>query len=191
MESDPVRYFAWFLGLTVVLLALLAYWAWRSRERDVTIDEFTGAREALESLLVWFPAVRRIFDPGDLNFIRQSCPEIEGLFQQERKTLALSWLRDTREQIARLMGIHLRLSRCIYELDGTTKLDEFRLAIDYLSFIAVCHLLLTLVWLRGPFRARKMVGYTLGAADRFCAVFSRRLENINPARLIPIRPKPG
>lgn len=186
-----MTYFAWFLGLTVVLLVLLAYWAWRSCDRDVTIDEFSGAKEALESLLLWFPAVKQIFDPSDLKLVRQSCPETERLFQQERKTLAISWLRHTREQIARLMGMHLRLSRCIYEPDATIRFDEFRLAMDYLSFIAVCHLLLALVWFRGPFRVRKIVGYTIGAAERFCVVFANRHESINPARLIPVRTKFG
>lgn len=183
-----MTYFAWFLGLTVLLLVLLAYWAWRSRDPAVTIDEFSGAQEALESLLLWFPAVKQIFDPSDLKFIRQSCSETERFFQQERKTLAISWLWHTRGQIARLMDIHLRLSICVYEPDATTRLDEFRLATDYLSFIAVCYLLLILFWLRGPFRARKIVGYTMGAAERFCVAFAERHESIDPARLIPVRP---
>jgi hypothetical protein len=185
MESDAVTYFAWFVGLTVVLLVLLAYWAWRSRDRAVTIDEFSGAKEALESVLFWFPAVNQVFDPSDLEFIRQSYPETERLFQRERKTLAISWLRHTREQIARLMGIHLRLSRCIYEPHATIRFDEFRLALDYLSFAVFCHLLLIFFWLRGPLRVRKMVGYTMGATERFCVAFARRHESINPARLVP------
>ncbi len=180
-----MTYFAWFAGLTVVLLVLLAYWAWHSRDRGVTIDEFSGAKEALESVLLWFPAVNQVFDPSDLEFIRQSYPETERLFQQERKTLAISWLRHTREQIARLMGIHLRLSRCIYEPHATIRFDEFRLALDYLFFVVVCHLLLIFFWLRGPFRVRKMVGYTMGATERFCVAFARRHESINPGRLVP------
>jgi hypothetical protein len=183
MESDSVTYFAWFLGLTVVLLVLLVYWAWRSRARVVTIDEFSGAHEALESVLLRFHAVHRIFDPNDLEFMaRQSPPEIQRLFQQERKAVAISWLRHTRKQVARLVDLHLRLASYTYEPSAAS---EFRLEMKYLSFSLVCHLLIILVRLRGPFHARKMVGYTIGSVDRFCAVLNGRLDNINPARLSP------
>ena len=184
-----MTYFAWFLGLTVVLLVLLAYWAWRSRERALTIDEFSGAKEVLESVLLWFPAVQRIFDPNDLEFVvRQWRPEILRLFQQERKALAISWLWHTRKQVGRLMDLHLKLASCTCEPRPTF---EFRLALNYLLFISACHLLLILFWLRGPFRARKIVGYTVGAAERFCIVFVRRHEIIDPARLSPVRTKFG
>ncbi len=137
------------------------------------------------SITLSISAIRRMvsFDPHDLAFVmRQSRPQILRQFQQDRKALAVSWVCHTRKQVAHLMDLHLKLASYTYEPGSTL---EFRLALDYLSFAVVCHLLLILFWLRGPFHTRKMVGYTMGAAERFCVAFARRHESINAARLVP------
>ena len=171
------------LILALVALTLLLHWRSRRRDRAVTIEEFSGAQEALGSVLFGFAAEKRIFDPHDLAFVlRQSRPEILRQFQQDRKALAVSWLCRTRKQVVHLMDLHLKLASYTYEPGPTL---ELRLTLDYLSFSVVCHLLLILFWLRGPFHTRKMVGYTMGAAERFCVAFAKRHESINPARLAP------
>ncbi len=178
--------------LGLLLLALLVHWSRRSSDCAITIDEFSEAQKGLTTLrweLVQTGPVGRMFAQEDLHFIcSQTTPRIQRLFQNERKRLAISWLRHTRQQITRLMDLHLRLAS--YASDPAPAV-ELRLAINYLSFIAVCHVLLVLLWLRGPFRVRKIVDYAIAAAHSLCTVFSSRLENINPARLGPVRPRPA
>jgi len=175
-----------FLILALVLLALLLHWSKSGSSHAVNIDDFADAQEGLESLLLTFAAVERVFAPEDLDFVtRQARPEIERQFRQQRKALAISWLQYTRQTLARLMDLHLRLAIYTYE---PSPAFEFRFAIDYVRFITVCRLLLILVWLLGPFRARSIGGYMITSAAQFCAVFGRRLENINPARLSPVTP---
>ncbi len=178
--------------LGLLLLALLARWGRRSSGRAITIDEFSEAQKGLSTLqwdLVQTGPVGRIFAQEDLHFIcSQTTRRVQRLFQHERKRLAISWLRHTRQQVKRLMDLHLKLAS--YTFDPSPAV-ELALAIDYLSFIAVCHLLLVLLWFRGPFRVRKIADYAIAAAHSLCTVFSSRLENINPARLGLVRPRPA
>ncbi len=169
-----------FLILGALVIALLVHWSRRRRDRVVTMDEFLDVQKGLDSSLINFPAAKRIFDPSDMDFISRCTPETQRCFLQERKALAISWLRRTQQQMARLMDLHLRLAGYTYEPSTNF---EFRLAMTYLSFRAICGLSFILVWLRGPFYAQSIVEYTIRTTDKFYAVFSRRLENINPARL--------
>lgn len=177
------------LVITLLILALLVYWLRRSSVHAVTRVEFLEAESALTSLqwqILPSGLVGRIFALEDCDFISsQTARDIQRLFQQERKALAISWLRHTRQQIARLMDLHLKLASYTDDPGPTV---EFKLATHYLSFIVVCHLLLVLLWMRGPFGVRKVVDYTTDVAHSLCTVFSSRLVNINPARLGPVRP---
>jgi len=177
------------LVITLLVLALLVYWGRRSSDHSITRVEFSEAESALTSLqwqILPSGSVGRIFALEDFDFISsQTTRDIQRLFQQERKALAISWLRHTRQQIARLMDLHLKLASYT---DDPGPAVEFKLATHYLSFIVVCRLLLILVWIRGPFRVQKVVGYTTHAAHSLCTVFSSRLVNINPARLGPVTP---
>ena len=177
------------LVITLLILALLLYWFRRSSDHAITRVEFLDAESALTSLqwqILPSGSVGRIFASEDCDFISsQTTRDIQRLFQQERKALAISWLRQTRKQIARLMDLHLKLASYT---DDPGPAVEFKLATHYLSFIVVCRLLLVLLWIRGPFRVQKVVGYTTHVAHSLCTVFSSRLVNINPARLGPITP---
>jgi hypothetical protein len=149
------------------------------RNRPVSIEEFANAREALDAVFVETAAIERIFSAEDIEFIcRSSAPEVQRLFLKERKALAVQWLRKTQKQVAQFMDLHLRLA-------GFTEKPspgfELELTAKYVVFFVVSHLLLLLLWLRGPFRARRVVGYTCAVAGYFCAICSVRLANVTAA----------
>ena len=50
-------------------------------------------------------------------------------------------------------------------------------------FFLVSNMLLLLLWLRGPFKTRRVVGYTVRVAGYFCSVFSVRLESVYAPKL--------
>ncbi len=148
----------------------------RRRSRSVTIEEFANAREALDTVIVETGAVERIFSSDDIEFIsRSSTPKVQRLFLKERKALAMLWLRKTQKQVAQFMDLHLRLAG--YTQEPSPRF-ELKLAGKYVAFIVVSYLLLLLLWLRGPFKARRVVGYTCGVAGHFCAICSMRLERV-------------
>ncbi len=96
-------------------------------------------------------AIERIFSAEDIEFIcRSSTPEVQRLFLKERRALAVQWLRKTQKQVAQFMDLHLRLA-------GFTEKPspgfELELTAKYVGFFVVSHLLLLLLWLRGPFAA--------------------------------------
>ncbi len=172
-----------FLILAAVALLLLLHWSRRNVHRHVTIEEFSLAQEAVDSLTGEFSLVRRLFEPDDMRFIsRQPSPEARHVFLRERKTLAISWLRHLRRQLGHLKDLHLTLAS--YTNHPSPRVDLGFLT-DYLIFAVVCNVLLVLVWIRGPFQLATIVGYNLNAVSQFCGVFSRRLEDVNAGLLSP------
>jgi len=162
-----------FFGVLLVLQAS----GNRRQDQPVGIEEFANAREALDTVFAESAAIERIFSTEDKEFIaRSGTPEVQRLFLKERKTLAIQWLRKTQKQVAQLMDLHLRLAG--YTGKPSPKF-ELKLAGEYAAFFVVSHILLLLLWLRGPFEARGIVGYTSDVAGRFCSVFSIRLKNVS------------
>jgi hypothetical protein len=160
------------LGARLALLASSA----RTQRRSVTIEEFANAREALDTAIVETAAIGRIFSSEDIEFIsRSSTRKVQQLFLRERKALAMQWLRKTQKEVAQFMDLHLRLAA--YPHEPGPKF-ELKLAGKYVAFIVVSYLLLLLVWLRGPFKARRVVGYTCAVAGYLCSICSMRLERV-------------
>lgn len=172
-----------FLILAAVALLLLFHWSRRNAHSKVTIEEFSLAQEAVDSLIGEFSLVRRLFEPGDMRFILRQ-PSLEGrrVFLQERKTLAISWLRHLRRQLAYLKDLHLKLASYT---NHPSPRGDLGFLTDYLIFAVLCNVLLALVWVRGPFQLNTFVGYTLNAVNQFCGVFTRRLEDVNAGLISP------
>jgi hypothetical protein len=155
----------------------------------VTLEEFASAREALDTAFVEAAAIERIFSIEDMEFIsHSSSAKARRLFLEERKDLAIQWLRKTQKQVAQLMDLHLRLAGHTHE---PSPRFELRLAVKYLAFLVVSYLLLFLLWLRGPFKPRRAVAYASRVAGYFCTVFSLRLESVNAVHLGPDSSNPG
>src|SRR5258708_17311754 len=90
-------------------------WRWRNAHQGVTIEQFSRAQEAVDALIGEFSLGKRIFEAGDMKYIsRQPSLEARRVFLQERKALAISWLRHTRRQLAYLMDLHLKLASYTY-----------------------------------------------------------------------------
>jgi hypothetical protein len=111
---------------------------------------------------------------------RTGTPEAQHLLVKERRALAIKWLRSTQKRVGQLMDVHLKLASYTFEPSPGF---EFRLTVNYLCFVVVSNALLMLVWLRGPFKTARVVGYTRGVAEYFRYVFHTRLENTDPVKL--------
>ena len=176
-----------FLGALILVFSgrLPVQWSRKNRTQSVTIEDYSSARAALDSVFVETMAIKRIFATDDMGFIsRTGTPEVRRIFLKERKTLALQWLRKTQKQVAQLMDLHLKLASYTHEPNPGF---ELRLTVNYTCFIFASNVLLIFLWLQGPFKAVSTVGYTLRVAEYFCSVFSLRLEKINPVKLDPVR----
>jgi len=171
------------LGTLILLVSgrLLVQWSRRSRTQVVTIEEYSDAREALDSVFLETAATRRIFAGEDMEFIsRAGTGNVRRLFLKERRRLAIQWVLMTQKQVSHFMGLHLKLASYTYE---PSPKSEIRLTVNYLCFILASNSLLVAFWLFGPFEAVRIVSYTVRVAEYFCSVFSLRLEKIDPMKL--------
>lgn len=171
------------LGALILLFGVrLLLQAWSRRDKlGVTVDDFSQAREALDVLFVEAAAVERIFSIEDAEFVAHTASrDTRNLFFRDRKRLALQWLQRIQKEVAELMDLHLRLAGYTYD---TSPRFEFKLASRYLIFLMVSNFVVLLLSLFGPFNARRLITYTIRAAENLCTAFSLRLDRINPSLL--------
>jgi hypothetical protein len=171
------------LGASILVLCgrLLLQWSKNRHAKPVTIEDFSRARAVLDSMSLEATATQRIFATDDMQFIaRTGTPEVQHFLVKERRSLAIRWLRLTQKQVGQLMDVHLKLASYTFE---PVPAFEFRLTANYLCFVIASNALLILVWLRGPFKAVRIVRYTLGVAQHFRSVFNTRLEKTDPVKL--------
>lgn len=178
-----------YLALGVGLLAFL--WA-LVRRNGAPVEgcgqQFVEARQALRTLqfgLLPENLIARIFDPEDFRYVTAASPgEIGKLFLQERTRISLMWVRRVRSEIRNLMHFHLAYSRLHAKL---SLLTEIRLALDFALLLMTCRALRIMLYLRGPYGARAVVGVLTAAAARVCAASEKSLAFLNPPALESLR----
>jgi len=162
------------LAIGLLLLGVMLYWLLHG---DTSRNfELSNARDALAHLRSDFlPSniVDRIFDHDDFAFVLDEKEAgLLRLLQAERKTVATYWLRHTRRQTTLVMSLYLKSARQSARLSVAL---ELQIALNYLLFLTACNSLQSLIWLRGPARARKIAQQTMAAATRFCTVSEKML----------------
>ena len=173
------------LGTLILILGcgLLVQWVRTDHSHAVTVEDYSAARTALDSVFIETAATKRIFATDDVKFISESgAPQVQRFFLRERKKLAIQWLSTTKKRVARLIYLHFKLASYTYE---PSPRFEVNLVVKYIYFVLVSNGLLVLLWLFGPFETFRGVSHTLSAAEHFCSVFSLRLEKVDPVKLGP------
>lgn len=173
-----MTYLVSFLTIGLLLLIVLILWIRRATVPSRGGDLAEGSQDltALQLELPPRTLVERIFAPEDWEFVsRQTPPQIQRMFLQERRAIALSWLRLTRRQAASLVDSHLRVVRQNVNLRPAV---EIRLAFRYVLFLLESEVLGVLIWLGGPFYSRKMVGYAVSMAHQLSYISGQRQESI-------------
>ena len=129
--------------------------------------------------------------PRDLSVAkpaRSFCPECEKTIAWYDNIPLLSFLilrGRCRQCSARISWRYpiLELATGIVFLLCVSQFGVTATAAKYAIFVLVSNMLLLLLWLRGPFKTRRVVGYTVGVAGYFCTVFSLRLQSVNAVDL--------
>src|SRR5260370_12986552 len=106
------------LGTLILVFAvrLLVQWARKTHTRPVTIEDYSCARAALDSVFVETMAIKRIFATDDMDFIsRTGTPKVQHFFLKERKALPVHWPQTTQNQVPNLMDLHLTLPSYTYD----------------------------------------------------------------------------
>ena len=173
-----------FLPVAILFLAFLLFWALRTKRSAVSSSSLAETWEALAVLELEIPPralAERIFSTRDWDLISsQTSVGMQREFLQERRVVALSWLRQTRKRATRLMDFHRRAVRRNINLDPAV---EIKLAANYVVFVFVYEMLVGLIWLGGPFHARTMADYAIGVAERLWSISGQLLANLDAAQL--------
>jgi hypothetical protein len=171
-----------FLTVGSLLLVVLFLFLRRTVSAQRKLENLSDAHEALnelqsELLPDWF--VDRLFSKEDLDFVHaQASSHIPVLFHRERRMVALSWLKQTQEHVARLMDFHLRMAR---QRPDLKPIVELKLTFEYAQFQLLCKLLAGLIRMVGPMRVRSVAGYAVNIATHLGAVSEKALADLNNA----------
>ncbi|MGA8367253.1 MAG: hypothetical protein ACLQMT_04035 [Candidatus Acidiferrales bacterium] len=173
-----------FLLVGALLLFSLLFFAPRNAQGQKDAEPLAQVQHALNVLQLGLLApeiVGRIFAKGDFDYVvSETSAEIQKLFLEERRRLALSWVGQVRRQIVSLRRFHLGSARFYARLRFLT---EMRLAWDFATLLFACRALQAAVYLRGPYAAPRLVGATAAAAARVCGVSEKSLDFLRPARV--------
>ena len=171
-----------FIAIGVLLLFLLAAWCIRTGSQHMPAVEVARMEEVLSAVQLELPSRaigERIFSQADWHFVSQCArADVQRCFLEQRKALALGWLRETSSAVKEVMNVHRRAARSNADLNPWL---EFQLFLQFASFLVFCHFLTVLVRLRGPFAPRKAVGYIIGLSDQLCYISGRALASLNLA----------
>lgn len=170
-----------FLASGLFLLALLLLWTQRHRliAKRMECDPKVKPGPAILNLAFPSPQIAgRIFAEEDWEFVLSKAPAIRKLFLQERKSVALLWVRQVQSGVAQVMDFHRTAVRKNVDLRPEA---EIWLAVDYLAFSLLCGVLRGLIWWQGPFAARRVVAQVVGEAERISFATGQVLASLDPA----------
>ena len=165
-------------GLALLLLltavATRGWLASRRLQASTTSDE-----DATELCPEAF--VTRVFSRADWEFIRGlEAAGIERLFEQERKKVALVWVRQISATIGTVMREHARAARQSKNLEFSTEINIFG---QFLMLLGVCGILAAAIWIAGPVR--------LGGLAYFAQRLSRRVAKLQESFQAAVLAQPG
>ena len=181
--------FALVIGVSILALLLAAV---LRRKQLKTSHAFEGegageSRAVLTSLDLNLPSrllADRIFAQDDWDFVRRATPSLEQAFLQERKKIALLWLKDTRVCVRRIFRFYRIAVRSSAALQFWT---ELRIAGSYFAFLFMVSSVQSLIYLRGPFYSRGMIVSMFTTADRISRAAARTLAALDPSSVARIR----
>ncbi len=143
----------------LLLIALVLVLRQGSTPQDIhSFSEFPGDPRHSGEFQVFPPElVARIFSREDWELILQThSPSLERLFLQERKRIALLWVRQTSNDIRQVMRNHTEAAKQAADIRFRTELS---LLLMYIELLLMCETLLLLITTVGPPRLERIASY--------------------------------
>jgi hypothetical protein len=153
-------------GVVLLLLLMVATLKGWLASRPLETGRAASEEDASEPC----PAelVDRVFSPVDWEFVRGlQARGIERLFQQERKKVALVWVRQISALIRKVINEHARVARQSENLEFST---EINIVAQFLVLLAVCGILSAAIQIAGP--------TSLGGLAHFAQRLSQRVNKL-------------
>lgn len=171
-----------FLALGASLLLLLVFALLRRPGRpEGSSQALLDARQALSALqhdLLLPEVVQRVFARQDLEYVLASTPEpVHRVFIDERRKVAMVWVRQVRRGVLSLRAFHLGQARHYSRVNLAT---EVQLAANFALLLMASRALEIALFFGGPYAAPQILGGTVGVAARLCRVSQQSLAFLSP-----------
>ncbi|HET7106240.1 MAG TPA: hypothetical protein VFI38_05470 [Candidatus Acidoferrum sp.] len=138
--------------------------AMRRRDRAGSTDALPPAELAM-----------RIFSPEDRKFIRLTpSPRLQRLYVEERRKVAVHWVRQTSREVSTIMRDHRLNSRYSRNMNVAA---ETKLVVQYLELRLLCGVLLCLTHLFGPHVLADLASYAAKVYEQL----GRAMPDVSPA----------
>jgi hypothetical protein len=106
---------------------------------------------------------QRIFSQTDWNYVAQEAAPIKRLFIQERRALALQWLRHIRQQAARVIHCH----RTYAPGYPRRTIDRVKLFGNYALLLSLCAVLFLRIRWGNPIYSAGLAAWAVAIVERF------------------------
>jgi hypothetical protein len=155
-----VAFWSLVAGITLLLLLLAVITqGWLASRQNALSD---GEQEPADPCPEEF--VSRVFTRADWDFVRAMKSEsIERLFEQERKKVALTWVRQISAMIRQVMREHAQAARRSHNLVYST---EVKILAQFLTVMAACGTLSVAIRVAGPLGLAGLAQFAQSAAQR-------------------------
>ena len=175
--------FVAFAILLVLVLLLIA--------RRKEVEEREGERAAAaaqgecRNTLQRPELVLRIFSGEDREFVLQMrSPRLQRMYKEERRRVALQWVRKTSREVRMIMRTHRLISRLSRNLDAAA---EAKLLWQYLELRLICALLVLFIETVGPHALHDLASY----AGELSQLIGRALPQAVAANPVASPENPG
>ncbi len=175
-----------FVAVAILFVLLLLLIAKRTAVQEQESDHAAAptrceCRDALQHPEL----VLRIFSREDRKFVLQMrSPRLQRIYQDERRKVALHWVRKTSREVSRIMRTHRLIARLSRNLDAVA---EAKLLWQYLELRFICGLLELLIEAFGPHALHDIASY----AGDLSQLIGRTLADAAAANRVASSENPG
>jgi hypothetical protein len=132
------------------------------------MDITNGAPPCCESTVLQAGAsprelAQRIFSQTDWNYVAREAGPIKRLFIQERRALALQWLRYIRKQASQVIHCH----RVYTPSHPRRRADRLKLFGNYTLLLSLCAVLYLGIQLGNPIHSSRLAAWAVTIVERF------------------------
>ncbi len=152
------------LLLSIVLVWIVRREASYAQELHSLSDLSPNSGNPTEFEVLPQECVAQIFSQQDWEFIsRSASPPLQRLFLQERKNVAIFWVRQTSLAVRKIMRMHSEAAKRASDIEFNTEVSLF---LRYIKLLALCETLLVLIAWLGPTKLQRITASANGLAMR-------------------------
>jgi len=153
-----------YIGFGVVLLLMLVLFLLGSAGTQTENDDKARFERAIGEAPCPSQIIQRVFSKRDLEFVEgESSSQLKQMYVNERRRIAIAWIRRTSSELSSTMKEHVRAVRTRQDLQAQ---DELRVFGQYVGLRCLCGLMLASALVVPPSALREVATYASRLSHR-------------------------